>query len=127
MGAEERLLAVDPNLKQIVFNSPTMGDVSAFLPNSTGNKLYFYTSKNYLYCLDMGGVKNFTTHKNVNWILSHKELNKKVKPPTSILRSLIVGLKGGDIYKIDPSDDSKQEIIASLDDDINTMEIDDET
>ena len=43
------------------------------------------------------------------------------------MKSLLLGLKNGDIYKVDPSDSMKQEIIASLDDEINSMEVDDET
>ena len=105
----------------------TVGDVLAFIRSKNGDKLYFYTNRNHIYSFDLGGVRNITDHDDVQVIRSLVEKNTKVKPPVDVFKFLVMALKCGDIYKLDPSDPDKRELIASLEGGINQMEIEHES
>lgn len=45
----------------------------------------------------------------------------------SVLKSLLLGLRNGDIMKVDPDDADKRELIASLEHEINCIELDEES
>ena len=114
MGNLNSLTAIDPNLKQIILDCRAQGSITAMLFSRNMESLYLYTNQNNLISLDLSMFRPCPGLDQIQSVQLLQQLNARLKPPVQVLRNLIVGLKTGEIMKIDPNDYERKEIIADL-------------